>query len=272
MITFREGMMDMRNKQEDTVPLQEWTHNRENWPLLKEYLQLRSGLPGPRANLELAARFARGYAGAEISDTAWILLTEWAEDSGEYLPFCAVQACAVHYPFADSLRRGRIKLMLKRAMNDDRWRVREAAAIGMQYIGEYHFPLLQELLDSWRPEATMLEQRAFLAGLAHPPLLKSGDQAQYSLNLAAEITDGILKGRSAGCDPEQFRVLSKGLEYSLSLFVAAEPETGFALLGRLAASGDERMIRIVKSNLSKARLSKKYPGQVEELLAGLTSV
>lgn len=254
------------------MPLQEWTQSRESWPLLEEYLQLRSGLPGPRANLELAARFARGYARAEITDTAWILLTEWAEDSGEYLPFCAVQAGAAHYAFADSLRRGWIKQMLKRAMNDARWRVREAAAIGLQYVGEYSFPELRELLDSWRPETTLLEQRAFLAGLAHPPLLKSGDQAQYSLNLAAEITEGILKGRSAGYDSEQFRVLSKGLEYSLSLFVAAEPEAGFALLGRLAASGDERMVRIVKSNLSKARLSKKYPGQVEELLAGLTSV
>ncbi len=261
----------MRDKEEDNVPLQEWTQSLESWPLLEEYLQLRSGLPGPRANLELAARFARGYARAEITDTAWILLTEWAEDPGEYLPFCAVQACAAYYAFTDSLRRGWIKQMLKRAMNDARWRVREAAAIGLQYIGEYNFPELRELLDSWRPEATMLEQRAFMAGLAHPPLLKSGDQAQYSLNLAAEITEGILNGRSAGYDSEQFRVLSKGLEYSLSLFVAAEPEAGFALLGRLAASGDERMVRIVKSNLSKARLSKKYPGQVEELLAGLTS-
>lgn len=254
------------------MPLQEWIQNRESWPLLEEYLQLRSGLPGPRANLELAARFARGYARAEISDTAWILLTGWAEDPGEYLPFCAVQACAAHYSFADSLRRSRIKQMLKQAMNDARWRVRESAAIGLQYVGEYNFPVLQELLDSWRPEATMLEQRAFLAGLAHPPLLKSKDQAQYSLGLAAEITDGILEGRAAGYDPEHFRVLSKGLEYSLSLFVAAEPEAGFAMLDRLAASGDDRMIRIVKSNLSKSRLSKKYPGQVEALLAGLTSV
>ncbi|MBY0013912.1 hypothetical protein [Paenibacillus typhae] len=251
----------MRDKQEDKVPLQEWTQSRESWPLLEEYLQLRSGLPGPRANLELAARFARGYARAEITDTAWILLTVWAEDPGEYLPFCAVQACAAHYAFTDSLRRGWIKQMLKRAMNDARWRVREAAAIGLQYVGEYNFPELRELL----------EQRAFVAGLAHPPMLKSREQAQYSLGLAAEITDGILNGRSAGYDSEQFRVLSKGLEYSLSLFVAAEPEAGFALLGRLAASGDERMVRIVKSNLSKARLSKKYPGQVEELLAGLTS-
>ncbi|WP_342565776.1 hypothetical protein NST84_11905 [Paenibacillus sp. FSL R7-0345] len=262
----------MRSKQEDTASLQEWAQNRESWPLLADYLQLRSGLPGPRANLELAARFAQCYASPEVSDTAWALITIWAEDSGEYLPFCAVQACAAQYSFADSLRRSTIKGILRTAMNDARWRVREAAAIGLQYIGEDDFGLLKELLDSWRPEATMLEKRAFLAGLAHPPLLKSRSQAQYCLDVSAEIMDGILRALPAGYDPDQFRVLSKGLEYSLSLFAAAEPEAGFALLGRLAASGDERIIRIVKSNLAKARLYKKYPVQVGELLAGLTTV
>lgn len=57
-------------------------------------------------------------------------------------------------------------------------------------------------------------------------------------------------------DAEHFRVLSKGLEYSLSVFVASEPEAGFAMLEKFAKSRDTRMIKIVKSNLGKSRLSK----------------
>ncbi|MNI53735.1 hypothetical protein D3C73_1085880 [compost metagenome] len=81
-----------------------------------------------------------------------------------------------------------------------------------------------------------------------------------------------MHGVAEGCEPEHIRVLSKGLEYSLSVFAASDPEAGFALLARLAESGDARMIRIVKSNLGKSRLSKKYPERVRELLAGLTTL
>ncbi|MNC05932.1 hypothetical protein D3C75_534310 [compost metagenome] len=262
----------MSGSQAEAGLLQQWIENREHWPLLEGYMHDNSGLPGPRANLELAAGFAQYFADSEISETAWALLCSWVDAAGEFLPFCAVQACGAHYAYADEQRRRLVENVLKVAMNDARWRVREAAAIGLQSIGESEFRLLTELLDGWRADAALLEQRAFVAALAHPPLLKNRGHVLYSLDLAAGITDGILHGTANGCDPEHFRVLSKGLEYSLSLFAAAEPEEGFALLRRLAESGDARMMRIVKSNLGKTRLSKKYPDRVRELLTGLTTV
>ncbi len=262
----------MCGKKVEEVHFQEWIENREHWPLLEDYMQESSGLPGPRANLELAAGFARYFADSMISDTAWALLCSWVEAPGEFLPFCAVQACGAHYAFADDQRRRIVESVLEATMNDTRWRVREAAAISLQRLGEADFRLLTPLLDGWREDATLLEQRAFVAALAHPPLLKNRDHVLYALDLVAAITDGILHGAAKGCDPEHFRVLSKGLEYSLSLFASAEPEEGFALLNRLVESGDARMIRIVKSNLGKTRLSKKYPDRVRELMAGLTTV
>ncbi|CAH1190575.1 hypothetical protein PAECIP111892_00252 [Paenibacillus auburnensis] len=262
----------MSGKKAEEVHFQEWIENREHWPLLEGYMQDNSGLPGPRANLELAAGFARYFADSMISDTAWVLLCSWVDAPDEFLAFCAVQACGAHYAFADDQRRRLVERVLKAAMNAAGWRVREAAAIGLQSLGEADFRLLTQLLDGWREDATLLEQRAFVAALAHPPVLKNRDHVLYALDLAAGITDGILHGAAKGCDPEHFRVLSKGLEYSLSLFAAAEPEEGFALLRRLAESGDARMMKIVKSNLGKTRLSKKYPDRVHELLAGLTTV
>ncbi|QSF46954.1 hypothetical protein [Paenibacillus tianjinensis] len=262
----------MCGRQAETLQFQQWIENREHWPLLEGHMHNNSGLPGPRANLELAAGFAQYFADADIPDTAWALLCSWVDAPGEFLPFCAVQACGAHYANADEERRCLVESMLKAAMNDARWRVREAAAIGLQSIGESDFRLLADLLDGWRKDAALLEQRAFVAALAHPPLLKNRNHVLYALDLAAEITDGILHGAVKDCEPEHFRVLSRGLEYSLSLFAAAEPEEGFALLRRLAESGDVRMIRIVKCNLGKTRLSKKHPDRVRELLAGLTTV
>lgn len=258
--------------------LRQWIETEEDWPLLAEYLLSGSGLPGPRANLGLAGEFAKLFAGSEVTETAWSLLVRWVAISEkqndtaavEFLPFCAVQACCMHYGYAAEGRRAQTVGFLKEAMNDARWRIREAAAIGLQFIGEFDFSLLKSLLDLWSAEATPLEQRAFVAALAHPPLLKERSHAQYSLELAGSIMDGLLSGDAESMDAEQFRVLSKGLEYSLSLFVAGDPEAGFALLRRYAQSRDARITRIVKSNLGKTRLSKKYPGQVQEILHTLT--
>jgi hypothetical protein len=209
------------------------------------------------------------------------LLSSWADikadeatanDPREYLPFCAVLAYGAYYRYADRGDRTGIEHKLQSAMNDSRWRMREAAAMALQEIGEFDFELLQRLIDGWRTEASALEQRAFVAALAHPPLLKEESNTAYCLEVSEEILDGMLSGKYGQAGPEELRVLSKGLEYALSLFVASQPEAGFALLHRLAGSGDKMMLRIVKSNLGKKRLSQKYPGQVKEILAGLTII
>ncbi|BCG58882.1 hypothetical protein [Paenibacillus sp. URB8-2] len=243
---------------------------------LEDNLAADSRLPGSRANLELAEKFARHFAGRELAGGLWELLAEWGEISDEtagtgnpreFLPFCAVWAMGEHYGYAAAERRERIADAFKRAMNDSRWRMREAAAMGLQSVGEHDFGLLRILLEQWRRGANELEQRAFVAALAHPPLLKAKDNARYALVLAGEIMEelAVLPER----EPEPFRVLSKGLEYALSVFAAAEPEEGFALLERFAGMSDLRIIRIVKANLGKSRLTCKYGSQVEAVLAAV---
>ncbi|WNS45852.1 hypothetical protein [Paenibacillus sp. MMS20-IR301] len=261
------------------LPFLLWAGTREHWPQLSDYLLSRSGLPGPRANLGLAGDFARCFANPEVSAEALSLLSSWCElppnpqdanDPEEYLPLCALLAYGAYYGYGEQEHRSMVEEKLQAAMNDSRWRVREAAAMSLQLIGEFDFSLLQNLLEGWRRDATALEQRAFVAALAHPPLLKDEVHAGYCLELSEEILSGLLSGSHAQADPEHLRVLSKGLEYALSLFVAGKPEAGFALLRRISCSGDKTMIRIVKSNLSKKRLSGKYPDETAEILAGLT--
>lgn len=269
-----------RSNSDDVLLFSQWAEHREQWPLLADYLLTRSGLPGPRANLSLAGEFAVCFARPEVPEASMALLASWTELPGkeadgkerdEYLPFCAVQAYGAYYGYAESGSRPVIEAKLQAAMNDPRWRVREAAAIGLQRIGEFGFGLLQSLLEGWRAAANALEQRAFIAALAHPPLLKDPAHTAYCLKLSEDLLDAMLAGKYAQADPEHLRVLWKGLEYALSLFVASEPEAGFDLLNKLAGNGDKAVLRIVKSNLAKKRLSQKYPGQVSKLLAGLTN-
>ncbi|KGE16584.1 hypothetical protein PWYN_17880 [Paenibacillus wynnii] len=262
-----------------TVPLEQWINDIAERAQLTDYMLKESHLPGPRANLGLSDRFTECFGKLDLTDTAWELLNFWtilsegaieSNDPREFLAFCAVRASGAYYGYADEERQGVIRGILKSAMNDSGWRLREAAAMGMQSVGEYDFTLLCQLLDRWGPGATQLEQRAFVAALAHPPLLKVHDNAVYCLNLATEIMDRLAANAGVQGDPEHFRVLSKGLEYSLSVFVASEPVEGFVMLRKFAQSRDARIIKIVKSNLGKSRLSKKYGLQVAEILNSIS--
>jgi len=239
-----------------------------------------SRLPGPQANLGLSESFAKFFAHPQLTESAWELLTHWVDSSEDevdtndphvFLIFCAVRASGGYYCFAGEERRCEIEGFLKSAMNDSRWRLREAAAMGLQGIGESDFTLLAQLINTWKEGANPLEQRAFIAALAHPPFLKVQENVQYCLDLASEIMNEVLANHGELGDPEDFRILSKGLEYGLSVFVAYEPEAGFAMLRSYAKSTDSRIIKILKSNLGKARLSKKYAPQVAEILLDLTT-
>ncbi|OKP82504.1 hypothetical protein A3844_18635 [Paenibacillus helianthi] len=260
--------------------LQQQMNNRDQWPVLTHDMLQKSGLPGPRANLALAGSFASLCAKPDVTEDAWELITAWAQipeseaaagDPQEFLVFCAVWACGAHYAHGAAGRRSQAEGFLRAAMNDARWRIREAAAMGLQSIGEYDFVLLKQLLEGWRAGSTLLEQRAFVAALAHPPLLKPEPNVLYCLEVADGIMEGIGRETSRSADPEHFRVLSKGLEYSLSVFAARLPEPGFAMLRKYAESRDARLMKIVKSNLGKSRLTKKYPVEVAELLQVLTT-
>lgn len=186
-------------------------------------------------------------------------------DPSEMLPFCAALAAGTQYSYADEGRKAQIREILLAAMNDERWRMREGAAMGYQRMAEKDFAAAREIFDSVCPASNFLEKRAIIAALAHPPILKDRDVALYSLKVSEGIMDGIAGLSSDELKSEPFKVLSKGLEYALSVFVAYAPEEGFDMLRRFAAVPHKDIKRIIKSNLGKARIKDKFPGQVEEV-------
>ena len=238
---------------------------------IEKLLTANSNLPGPRGNLTLAYSFADWFDKAWIHSDILNLLFSWTKISAEeaptnhpreYLPFCGILAICTYYRHADEITKSDIMAQLKIAMSDKRWRTREAVAMGLQRIAEKDFAPILDSLSLWLASANALEQRAFVATLAHPPILHNKRIARYSLAISDEILSRILLLSKESRRSEEFTVLSKGLQYALSVFVAAQPEEGFDLLKKYARFGDPDLNKIIRSNLSKSRLTKKHTDRV----------
>lgn len=242
---------------------------------IEKILLVNSNLPGPRGNLTLAYKFAQLFEREDLGQELNDLLSKWASISseeapantpGEYLPFCAILALGSHYVFTGEDKKTRIMNQMREAMNDKRWRIRESAAIGLQLIAEKDIGPVKSNITDWYESSNLLEKRAFLAALAHPPILKEKETTRFSLKVSEAILEDLLKVSEEIWRTEEFSTLSKGLQYSLSVFAAELPEEGFALLKKYARSDNKHMVKIIKANLGKTRLTKKYPGLVKEVL------
>jgi hypothetical protein len=244
------------------------------WPseaALEQILLDGSGLPGPRANLELAAAFADASSERPLDET-WDRLARWVailsseaptNHRREFLPFSAVQALGAVYLSLDPERRAWADDRLTRAAQDDRWRIREAAAIGVQRIAHADFDAARPLLLAWAQRQQPLLWRAALATLAEPSLLSEPGRASFALDIAQQACDGYESSSSEVRALEPWRILRKGLEYAPSVITAAFPRDGFPMLARWAGSRDADVRKVVMANLRKARLARAYPDEVE---------
>jgi hypothetical protein len=249
--------------------------SRGSLPQLRTLLEENSGLPGPRANLELASAFASTVASMHLEEWQWEFLLATAGTSptkapvntpGVYPVFCAVLALGAQYGTGLPRPRRRSALAaIKTAAADPRWRVREGAAMALQQIGERDLGALQGIVTDWLPEASLLELRAIAAGLAHPPILSDGDFAGFCLETARTILNSVSRMDAKSRKQESFKVLRQGMGYALSVFVAHRPGEGFALMRKSAAVRDADIAWIVRENLKKKRLAGPFPKDVEQV-------
>ncbi len=238
-------------------------------------LEDNSGLPGPRANLELMYSFASAVSSLKLQEWQWELILWMASVSPskaphntprEYLSVCGTTALGALVAAGLPRPRRRAALAaIRRAASDPRWRTREAAAMALQLIGEKDPALLRGIVDQWLPQASLLEKRAIIAGLAHPPILEDADFTLYCLTVSRAIISSVRQQDAGARRSEEFRVLRQGLGYAISVFVEKCPGEGFELLEKAAAWKDPDIRWIVKENLKKKRLSANYPEEVERL-------
>ncbi|MGK2853864.1 MAG: HEAT repeat domain-containing protein [Microbacteriaceae bacterium] len=216
---------------------------RSAWP---DFLAQHSGLPGPRANTELAMAYA------ELADRSQI---DRAVDSAdEYLAMCATVGLGARASDARTLA------ALHRLASDPRWRVREAVALGLQLLGDSDFGELERIVQMWVHDHDPLVIRAAAASVCEPRLLGTPHAAAVAIDICAEATAFITRWpQDARRDPA-LRSLRQTLGYCWSVAIAAAPEKGlptFRLLeDRLLDEADPDVTWVIAENLKKKRLAR----------------
>jgi hypothetical protein len=209
---------------------------RGNW---ETYLKANSGLPGPRANLELVEA-----VGEEAdADLLWRL----SASSDEFLALCGTAGLG-RLVAADPT----VLPWLKELAEDPRWRVREGVAIALQRFGRATMPGLIAEIEAWS-KAGPLVQRAAAAAVCQPSLLKKPDEVKRVLQILDHITRSMAATRER--THESFRVLRQAMGYCWSVAAAANPEAARPLLEKWLRSSDPDIAWVMKSNLGKARMS-----------------
>lgn len=232
---------------------------------LERRLAESSRLPGPRANLELAARFADlvGATADDGRDAAVALLGDWLtgrlsspdlpEGGEEFLAACAALAAGSVTATSSSEAADHL---LTSAAGDERWRVREMAATGMQRVLRADWSSGLRAVRDWLRSGDPLKARAAAAAVAEPPLLKNPGHAAEAVEVVEDAADLLLAMPADRRADDDVRVLRKALGYAVSVVAAADPDAGLPLLERLATSTDPDARWIARQNLAKARLTR----------------
>lgn len=210
----------------------------EDWPA---FLSERSGLPGPRANLALVASAAI----TARPDTAAIL---W-EDGGEYTAMCSAAAFA--YRAEDPAAETRARM----CASDARWRVREGVALGLQLLGDENPDALVQIVKSWADDASPFVQRAAVAAICEPRLLREATIAAAALDACKRATGSYAELSATRRKEVDARSLRQVLAYCWSIVVAADPPEGMRAFSALD-TGDRDLAWIVGQNRRKKRLAR----------------
>lgn len=231
-----------------------------NWDA---FLLEESGLPGRRANIELARAVAE--EGQEQLFCRYLLFDAAKVPTGspqEFLPFCGVLG------LGRLLAEGKMEVLvtLRQCASDPRWRIREAVAMASQRLGAVDMDRLLHEMEGWS-QGNLLERRAAAAALCEPSLLEEEKHAKEVLKILDRITASVPMVEDRKCD--EFKALRKGLGYCWSVAVAGTPEEGKQAMEKWFSSDDKDVVWIMKENLRKRRLARMDAAWAEEWKARL---
>jgi hypothetical protein len=226
-----------------------------NWD---QFLLRESGLPGPRANLELV----QAVADEGTLDLFQRYLTYTPDRASTNSPEVFLTVCGV-VGIGRLLAEGDVDQLavLRDCANDSRWRVREAVAMGLQRWGDADMPALLMTMSDW-VKGTLLERRAAVAAVCEPRLLKDHTCAKRALKLLDTITTSIV--READRKAEDFKTLRQALGYCWSVAVVASPLAGKPAMEKWLVNPDADVAWIMRENLKKSRLLRMDAQWVKE--------
>lgn len=205
------------------------------------FVNENSGLPGPRANLPLVD------AVAAVADAA--VISSLIDDGSEFATTCAAAALAARAddPAHESAART--------LATDDRWRVREGVAIGLQHLGDRAIESTVAIARRWADDGDPLVQRAAVAALCEPRLLRTSKAAAAAIDVCRTATERLAAMPDDQRRGPAARTLRQTLGYGWSVAIAADPIPGLAAFRALDVSHPD-IAWIVAENSRKKRLSK----------------
>jgi 3-methyladenine DNA glycosylase AlkD len=139
---------------------------------------------------------------------------------------------------------------------DSRWRVREGVVLALQRLGDTDLPRLLALAAAWAASPAPLVQRAAVAGLCEPRLLRAPEASALAVDLCEQVTLSLAAKPPAQRKDNAHRTLRQALGYCWSVAVAASPAPGLRRFQALGSHDDPDIAWIVRENSKKARLAK----------------
>ncbi|MBN1138464.1 MAG: hypothetical protein JXM73_17885 [Anaerolineae bacterium] len=230
------------------------------------FLLQESGLPGPRANLELLQAVAD--EGGEAQFRRWLTLDPErapVNSPEQFLAVCGVVGLGRLLAEGDRT----VLSILRGCACDPRWRMREGVAMALQRLGDRDMDALLAEMAVWS-QGNWLEKRAAAAALCEPRLLTKPRHARRVLELLDGITTSVAIAEDRKNDA--FKTLRQALGYCWSVAVAALPAEGKLAIEKWLAVADPDVAWIIKENLKKKRLQRIDPAWVDALAGKVGAV
>ncbi len=124
---------------------------------------------------------------------------------------------------------------LRTHASDVRWRVREAAATALQLWGDEDLARMLATARDWA-SGNRFEQRAAVAAVAEPRLLKERTAGEAAVALVDGVTTSLVAATDARSEP--FHVLRQALGYAWSVVIVGAPAAGKPRFTSWAGSTD----------------------------------
>jgi len=225
-----------------------------------ENLLKNSGLPGPRANLELLNSFSKKATESEVNECFSFYRDDLHNSPEEFVVMCGI----VGYCILNKDNIPKTLMTIRKYASHSSWRIRESVAIGIQEIAENNLNEIIDNLKKWM-DGNDLEKRAIVAALCEPRLLKEKTIIVELLEILNIITMGFDK--IDGKLSENQNSLRKTLGYGWSVAIVSLPDESKSAFEKIAGCNNKHIKWIVKENLRKKRLTVMDKKWVEKMLA-----
>ncbi len=213
-----------------------------------KYLLENSNLPGPRGNLELLYAFSKN-ADLKIADKCLSFIKEETKNSPEeFVGMCGI----LSFSILNDKKNKYVMGFLRKYASHGSWRIRESVAMSIQEIS---FHDMKASLQNLEPmiKGNYYEQRAVVAGLCEPKLLKDKDINDQILKIMEKITNNMDHDKKLSPAEDSLR---KALGYGWSVIIAASPKNGKLHFEKLFSLTGKHISWIIRENLKKNRLIK----------------